>query len=216
MQSRFAIRFFFLNLLFSVVKSLPNPVLAMQAGMNLPCSDTLREPKYVKTSEQKVRGPSKQLDDCKGRKCCNLSACLLNWYASTACTIGQESSYSFGVEISVGASLNIAQIVGLAVEASVSETTTTGTTNSAGIECTGPWTCSALVTPDYIKINGNKVQENISGKCGDKSEPYEVLLPVVRDNHPVVHMEPCACLNRLHWQNDGAPPPCPQECTTPI
>lgn len=113
----------------------------------------------------------------------------------------------------MGGTVDISTIVGVGVEANVATTTTTGKTAEVGIECTGRWTCSAVITPQIMVVKGEKFHNKDQG-CGEDRQPYEVRLPVLDgDNLPLVHIEPCVCKNYLYWAEAGDLSPCPKECT---
>lgn len=113
----------------------------------------------------------------------------------------------------VGGTVDIIKIVEVGVEANVVKTTTTGKTGEVGIECTGYWTCSAVITPQIMVVKGEKFHNKDQG-CGEDKQLYEVRLPVLDgDNRPLVHIERCVCKNYLYWAEAGDLSPCPKECT---
>lgn len=95
----------------------------------------------------------------------------------------------------MGGTVDIIKIVGIGVEANVVKTTTTGKTAEVGIECTGYWTCSAVITPQIMVVKEEKFHNKDQG-CGKDKQLYEVRLPVLDgDNRPLVHIEPCVYKN---------------------
>ena len=131
-----------------------------------------------------------------------------------ACSVGKEESYSVAVTRSVGVSLDLSEIVAAAgVEASVSITEEKGTTDTAGTECTGPWTCSIVVIPTLHQVKGEKTETPCNESASPSTSPYDVTFPVIReDKLAVVHIAPCACPDYLHWEDKGAPDKCPKNC----
>lgn len=134
-----------------------------------------------------------------------------------ACNVGTASSYTVSITVTVGGGLNLdlPEIGGLSASASVSKTTANGVTDNTGATCAGPWACSAIITPTVVEISGTKTSYNSGGSCArnENKEPYTVQFPKLGlDNNPVVNLAPCACKNKEHWADAGAPPPCLSDC----
>ena len=145
-----------------------------------------------------------------------LFSCLLTHANadSIGCTVGRGSTYSVAVTVEVGAELNLNfdDIVGAGVSASVSVTTEDGTVDEASSECTGPWTCGLLLTPTLHEVKGKR--SDTTGGCEPKTtvDDYVVRFPVKEGNTPKATFSACACKNKDHWADAGAPVPCPNDC----
>ena len=135
------------------------------------------------------------------------------------CQLLQQSTYSVGVSVEVGADLGLdfGEIVSLGLSASVSQTTEGGSAQGAQVECPeGEWTCSIAITPTVLEVTGTK--EVVDGSanmasCDTKEEEYVVQFPKKgADGTVIAATEICACKNKEHWADNGAPKPCPADC----
>ena len=132
----------------------------------------------------------------------------------TACLLGKENSYEVSVTVSVGANLDFGAIVAAGVSAEVSTSTAKGTTDSNQQECTGPWSCSMILTPEVQEVAGK--QFVWVGCPSEKKEfPYTAQFPIKSgDNLPIQHGELCQCRNYDGFDEEAedAPVPCPNDC----
>ncbi|MCJ1470357.1 hypothetical protein MMC07_009002 [Pseudocyphellaria aurata] len=143
-----------------------------------------------------MAGDPQQLSDCTG-----------------PCTVAQEAGYSVGVTVTKGASLEFSEIVGVGLDVSVAITTENSKTSSVGIDCDGPWTCGAVVTPQMMHVKGDKFHNKNQG-CGEDRQPYEVTFPVLDDDKvPLYHLEACLCKDYDHWREAKNIDACPKPCT---
>ena len=131
----------------------------------------------------------------------------------------EGSSYAVGVTVEVGADLglDIKKVVSLGLHWSVAVTKTQEETQGVEVSCPkGPWQCSLAIWPGMVKVKGTKtytdgIKDMVS--CSEKTEDYEVDLPIKEDNKLApVRIRPCACPNREHWADPGAPDRCPSDC----
>lgn len=131
-----------------------------------------------------------------------------------ACTVGSATSYTVSITVTVGLDLglNLGEIGSLGASVSLSKTEANGVTDSAGTGCKGPWTCSIIVSPTMVEISG---EQKDSTTCTNDvtSKPYTVQFPKLgEDKNPVQNVEACACPNREHWADPGAPKKCLEDC----
>ena len=101
------------------------------------------------------------------------------------------------------------------VTAEVSTTTAEGTTDSNQQECSGPWSCSMLITPSMHEVSGKKFM--YVGCPNPKKEefPYTAQFPIKSgDKLPIQHGELCQCRNYEGFDEgaEDAPVPCPNDC----
>lgn len=139
------------------------------------------------------------------------------WTFFLGCTVGSEESYTVEITTTIGAELglDIPEIGTLAISGSVSRTEGKGTTDTASGNCKGPWVCSAIITPTMVEVSGSKISYDSGDSCSrnEKREPYTVQFPKVgSSNNPVINLEVCACTNKEHWADEGAPKPCLENC----
>ena len=116
--------------------------------------------------------------------------------------------------IQVGADLGliIDKIITLGLSASISKTTTTSVGESATAPCPpGLWTCGLEIIPSVLHVEGHMRSVDIFGRT--IAGKYVVEIPRV-DNakNAVIKANPCACHNRVGWDNAGAPPLCSSDC----
>lgn len=130
------------------------------------------------------------------------------------CTVGRGSTYSVAVTVEVGGELglNFDDIVSAGVSASVSVTTENGTVDEASAECAGPWTCGLLLTPTLHEVKGSKSVTTGGCEPSTSSDNYVVRFPLKEGNTPKATFSACACKNKDHWADAGAPVPCPNDC----
>lgn len=116
--------------------------------------------------------------------------------------------------MTAGVDLSLGEIVGAGVSGSVSITTAKGTVNTSSVTCTGPWTCSIIVTPVVVQVKGIKKITPCANSGSQGSEgPYDVTFPETNDDKlPVGNTKPCACPDFEHWEDPGAPEKCPGPC----
>lgn len=143
-----------------------------------------------------------------------LSGSTANRNRPKACLLGKENSYEVSVTISVGANLDFGAIVAAGVSAEVSTSTAKWTTDSNQQECTGPWSCSMILTPKVQEVAGK--QFVWVGCPSEKKEfPYTAQFPIKSgDNLPIQHGELCQCRNYDGFDEgaEDAPVPCPNDC----
>lgn len=131
-----------------------------------------------------------------------------------ACIVGRSQSFSVAVTVTVGAGLGL-EFEGIAsagLEASVSITTETGTTDEAGTECNGPWSCGLLMIPTLREVSGEQTTTSSGCESSSHTDPYTARFPLKDGNSPKAGFTACACKNKLAWADPGAPPPCPNDC----
>lgn len=132
---------------------------------------------------------------------------------SAAVQIQEQYSVGYTVELGADLSLNIDDIIGVGVPASVSKSTETAISESASYTCPdGAWTCALKVLPSVVHVQGHFQHNDIL--TGGSMHNYEVTIPRTDSNgNAVVEVTLCACGNRLAWADPGAPPKCPQDCS---
>lgn len=127
-----------------------------------------------------------------------------------------ESSYSVEATVTVGlsAGIEVGKIGTAGLSAEVSLTTVKGQAETTTHICNGPWACSIVVIPKMMEIKGEKISTEvcIHGEGREDVQPFTVLVPLVKNEHPVKRTELCACPNKAHWADEGAPQKCPQDC----
>lgn len=122
-----------------------------------------------------------------------------NAILACTCTVGRGSTFSVAVTVKVGADLglNFDEIASAGLAASVSVTTETGTTDDAGIECNGPWSCALLMTPTMLEVTGTRtIFKSFCDESESTSDPYTVRFPIKEDNTPKAGFAACACKNK--------------------
>lgn len=133
---------------------------------------------------------------------------------TSACTIGRDQDFSVSVTVEVGleASLDFKKIVEVGLSTSVSTSTTSGHADKAEVTCDGHHTCALLMTPKMQEVSGKKITS--IGGCSPhtEDEDYTVRFPIVEGGSPKATFQACACKNKLGWADEGAPPPCPEDC----
>lgn len=100
------------------------------------------------------------------------------------------------------------------VSAEVSTTTSEGTTDSNQQECSGPWSCSMIITPKVQEVAGT---QKVWVGCPSKKKefPYTAQFPIKSgDKLPIQHGELCQCRNYEGFDEaaEDAPVPCPNDC----
>lgn len=119
------------------------------------------------------------------------------------------------VTVTVGLDLGLSfgDIVDAGVSGSISITEETGSTDTAEVECpAGVWTCALVMTPTLREVSG--VQTTKGGGCEPTTteKEYTVRFPITENETPKANLKICACKNKLGWADEGAPPPCPEDC----
>lgn len=80
----------------------------------------------------------------------------------------------------------------------------------------GPWQCSLAIWPGVLRVKGVQTYDEgmaNQASCGETSKDYVVEMPLKEDNHLTANrIRPCACPNREHWADEGAPARCPTDC----
>lgn len=128
--------------------------------------------------------------------------------------VGFQEQYAVAYTIQLGGDLglNIQDILGLGLSASVAMSTETAIASSASYTCPpGGWTCALQVMPSVLDVKGHVTYTDIFGRTSGGD--YEVSLP--RTDHSgdaVAQVTVCSCHNRKGWADPGAPPLCPQDC----
>ena len=112
--------------------------------------------------------------------------------------------------MNLGGGLSIADIAGLDLSASVSETTTNAVSQGASGPCpAGPWKCALAIFPQLLEVSGEQIPESnpeCYGGTPPPSTPYDLTFPVKGDSGGVrSRVEICACNNYAHWADSGAP-----------
>ena len=136
---------------------------------------------------------------------------------SVECELSDGSSYTIGVQIEVGASLDLGGVVGAGVEGSVSTSEETQDTQAATVKCPeGEWKCSLIIWPAMHEVSGTFTRTDGAANvaiCATKDEPFKVHFPRTGDDKiKGARTEVCVCKNLAHWADAGAPQACPADC----
>ena len=116
------------------------------------------------------------------------------------------------VEVGADLGLDIGGIGG-GIGVSVATETVQGTTTTSGEECQGPWSCGLLLIPNLMRVTGKHTYIPDGESCTSKTDDYTIDYPVLNpDGSPNVGTDVCACPNKDHATDAGAPPPCPNPC----
>ncbi|KAI9788894.1 MAG: hypothetical protein M1816_006458 [Peltula sp. TS41687] len=136
----------------------------------------------------------------------------LTKFSSEECNVAEGYSFSVEVTVTVGVSIDIPAVAGAGLVGEISKTTAKGTVSNGEVECTGPWACGAIITPKLTEVKGeSKTHQQCSSGSPDWV-PYTVQFPILKGDLPKYNIEACACKNKPHWGDAGAPQPCLEDC----
>lgn len=128
--------------------------------------------------------------------------------------MSRESTFSVEVTVSVGASLGLdfKEIGSVGLEFGASITTAKGNADGVQITCNGPWTCGLLMIPSVLEVSGEETSYTGGCEATTTTNPYTVQFPRKVGETARASFKPCACKNKLSWEDEGAPEPCPEDC----
>lgn len=206
--------------------TVPSTLAAPRPQYPIPCDDEPNLTSYSIISQQtNVPGPAVIGDYSTGGGKSNrpfpIPPPSLLTQKHTGNSLTDSSTYSTGITITVGISLNLdpEEIAGNAgISASVATTTTKGISQGISALCpVGGWTCGLSILPQMVEVSGTQFVTPHDGLCPDSvtsQEPYTMLFPVKNaDGLSSGNANECTCTNFVDWANPGHPGLlCPDAC----
>lgn len=183
---------------------------------------------YTITDQHEVEGEPNQLAfSCTPQG--GDDACMLFWLdpkkkkkplfpdhadVTSACTLSRSQQFEVSLTIEVGANLGLEfeKIGSVGLSTSVSYTRTEGHADAAEVTCDGNHTCALVVIPKMLEVSGKKTTRTLSCEPHEEVGDYTVRYPIMVDESPKANFQACACKNKIGWADEGAPPPCPNDC----